>query len=178
MKKLSLEELNRLDLEAYRAIVKLKLVVILDNVRSGHNVGAVFRTSDALLVEEIALCGITPRPPHREILKTAIGATMSVPWQGFETTLQAIKHYKALNYVVLGIEQTDESISMRDYEIRPDVSYALVLGNEVNGLSDEILPYLDSAVEIPQFGTKHSLNISVCAGIVIWHWHQMLKHSS
>lgn len=173
-KKLKLEELGRIDVEAYKNAQKIPLVIVLDNVRSMHNVGAVFRTADAFAVEKILLCGITPRPPHREIHKSALGATESVAWQYYESVKEAVLDLKTLKYEVLGIEQTTDSVLISDYKIDASKKYALVLGNEVEGISDEILSVCDGFLELPQFGTKHSLNVSVCGGIVIFEFFKAL----
>lgn len=173
-KKLKLEELGRIDVEAYKNAQKIPLVIVLDNVRSMHNVGAVFRTADAFAVEKILLCGITPRPPHREIHKSALGATESVAWQYYESVKEAVLDLKTLKYEVLGIEQTTDSVLISDYKIDASKKYALVLGNEVEGVSDEILSVCDGFLELPQFGTKHSLNVSVCGGIVIFEFFKAL----
>ncbi|MBF2798754.1 RNA methyltransferase [Riemerella anatipestifer] len=167
-KKLKLEELGRIDIETFKKTSKTPLVVVLDNIRSMHNVGALFRTADAFLIEKIVLCGITPQPPHREIHKAALGATESVDWVYQKDISEAIKELKTQGYNIIGVEQTTDSISLSDFEINPNQKYALVLGNEVEGLSDEALPLYDNFIEIPQLGTKHSLNVSVCGGIVIW----------
>ena len=174
-KKLKLEELGRIDVETFKKTEKIPLVVILDNVRSMHNVGAAFRTADAFLVEKIILCGITPKPPHREIHKAALGATESVDWQFYENVKEAVIDLKTLGYEVVGIEQTTNSVMIKDFEIDKTKKYALVLGNEVEGISDEILTDLDVCLEIPQLGTKHSLNVSVCGGIVMWEFFKNLK---
>ena len=174
-KKLKLEELGRIDVETFKKTEKIPLVVILDNVRSMHNVGAAFRTADAFLVEKIILCGITPKPPHREIHKAALGATESVDWQFYDNVKEAVIDLKTLGYEVLGIEQTTNSVMITDFEIDKTKKYALVLGNEVEGISDEILTDLDVCLEIPQLGTKHSLNVSVCGGIVMWEFFKNLK---
>lgn len=174
-KKLKLEELNRIDVETFKETKKIPLVVVLDNVRSMHNVGAVFRTADAFLVEKIILCGITPQPPHREIHKAALGATESVDWQYYESVTEAVLDLKTLKYEVLGIEQTSDSELITDFNIDSSKKYALVLGNEVDGISDDILPHCDGFLEIPQLGTKHSLNVSVCGGIVMWEFFKNLK---
>lgn len=166
-RKLKLEELGRLSLADYREKKKLPLVVVLDNIRSGHNVGAVFRTCDALAIEHIYLCGFTPRPPHREILKSAIGASESVAWTHFESTSDCLRYLKNEKYLIAGIEQTTGSTLLRDYT-PPQDKLAVVLGNEIQGLSDDILEDLDCCLEIEQFGTKHSFNVSVCAGVVLW----------
>ncbi len=174
-KKLKLEELGRVSVETFKEIQKIPLVVVLDNIRSMHNVGAVFRTSDAFLVEKIVLCGITPQPPHREIHKAALGATESVEWNYYQSVKEAVLDLKTLKYEVIGIEQTSDSVQITDFSIDRSKKYALVLGNEVDGISDEILNHCDSFLEIPQLGTKHSLNVSVCGGIVIWEFFKGLK---
>ena len=169
-KKLKLEELGRIDVETFKKTAKIPLVVILDSVRSMHNVGAIFRTADAFLVEKIVLCGITPQPPHREIHKAALGATESVDWIFEENINTAIDNLKKDNFNIIGIEQTSTSQLISDFEIDPRKKYALILGNEVDGISDEALNNIDIFLEIPQLGTKHSLNVSVCGGIVIWEF--------
>ena len=174
-KKLKLEELGRIDVETFKQTEKIPLVVVLDNVRSMHNVGAVFRTADAFIVEKIVLCGITPQPPHREIHKAALGATESVDWNYEKNISEALENLKKENYQIVGIEQTSNSEIITDYQIKKDQKYALVLGNEVDGLSDEALSIYDTFLEIPQLGTKHSLNVSVCAGIVMWEFFKNLK---
>lgn len=174
-KKLKLEELGRIDVETFKKTEKIPLVVVLDNVRSMHNVGAAFRTADAFLIEKIILCGITPKPPHREIHKAALGATESVDWQFYDSVKEAIIDLKTIGYEVVGIEQTTNSVMITDFEIDKSKKYALVLGNEVEGISDEILTDLDVCLEIPQLGTKHSLNVSVCGGIVMWEFFKGLK---
>ena len=174
-KKLKLEELGRIDVETFKKTEKIPLVVVLDNVRSMHNVGAVFRTADAFIVERIVLCGITPQPPHREIHKAALGATESVDWIYEKNISDALQNLKNENYKIIGIEQTSTSEIMTDYAINKEEKYALVLGNEVDGLSDEALPIYDTFLEIPQLGTKHSLNVSVCGGIVMWEFFKNLK---
>lgn len=160
--------MGRPDLEAYRRIPKTPLVVVLDNIRSQQNVGSVFRTSDAFLVERILLCGITAVPPHREIHRAALGATESVAWEYHESILAAITGLKEQGFLILGIEQTETSISIEEFFPVKDRPIAIILGNEVNGMSEEVLPLCDIFLEITQYGTKHSLNVSVCAGIVIW----------
>ena len=174
-KKLKLEELGRIDVGTFKETQKIPLVVVLDNVRSMHNVGAIFRTSDAFLVEKIILCGITPQPPHREIHKAARGATESVDWNYYESVKEAVLDLKTLKYEVIGIEQTSDSEKIIDFKIDSSKKYALVLGNEVEGISDEILNHCDTFLEIPQLGTKHSLNVSVCGGIVIWEFFKGLQ---
>jgi len=175
VQKLKLEELNRIDVETFKKVEKIPLVIILDNLRSMHNVGASFRTADAFLIEKIILCGITPQPPHREIHKAALGATESVDW-GHESDINTvISDYKSRGYEIIGIEQTTDSIMITDFNIDKSKKYALILGNEVEGISDEALPNIDTFLEIPQLGTKHSLNVSVCGGIVMWEFAKALK---
>ncbi len=168
MKKKSLKELGRLSPDAFRSAARHPVVIVLDNIRSAGNVGSAFRTADAFAFERVVLCGITAQPPHREILKTAIGATTSMPWQHFGQTAEALTALKANGYQIIGIEQTHGSVSLSDFEFSKQDAYALVFGNEVDGLSEEVLPLLDACIEIPQFGTKHSLNVAVCVGIVGW----------
>jgi 23S rRNA (guanosine2251-2'-O)-methyltransferase len=170
MKKLKTEELQRKTVEEFKFSAKSQMVVVLDNVRSLSNVGAVFRISDAFLIEKIYLCGITGTPPHRDIHKTALGATETVAWEYVESTILAIQELKAKGYVIVLIEQMDTSIFLQDFDINSSQEYALVFGNEVNGISEEIMPLADFALEIPQLGSKHSLNVSVASGIVIWHF--------
>lgn len=175
VQKLKLEELNRLDVETFKSVEKIPLVVVLDNIRSMHNVGATFRTADAFLIRKIILCGITPQPPHREIHKAALGATESVDWS-YENDINAtIDNLKAQGFEIVGIEQTTGSRMITDFIIDSSKKYAVILGNEVEGISDEALPNIDSFVEIPQLGTKHSLNVSVCGGIVMWEFAKALK---
>ena len=164
--KKELSELNRLNTEEFKAKKKIPLVVVLDNIRSQHNVGAVFRTSDAFLVEKIYLCGITATPPNREIHKAALGATESVEWAYFEKTADAVNSLKNRGFLIFALEQARNSISF--LEFAPTTPMALILGNEVDGISDDVMPLVDGVLEIPQFGTKHSLNVSVSAGIAIW----------
>ncbi|MDR3272021.1 MAG: RNA methyltransferase [Flavobacteriaceae bacterium] len=168
--KLKLEALRRKSVEEFKGSMKIPVVVLLDNVRSMHNVGSVFRTSDAFSIQKIYLCGITPRPPHREIQKTALGATESVNWEYAPSIFETIDKLKEENYVIIGIEQVTNSVMLENYQVFPEQKYALIFGNEVEGISEEILSKIDVFVEIPQSGTKHSLNISVCAGIVLWEW--------
>ena len=173
--KLKLEELNRIDIETFKKVEKIPLVVILDNIRSMHNVGATFRTADAFLVEKIILCGITPQPPHREIHKAALGATESVEWEHEEDINSTINSLRGNGYEIIGIEQTTDSKMITDFEIDRSKKYAIILGNEVEGISDEALQNIDTFLEIPQLGTKHSLNVSVCGGIVMWEFVKALK---
>lgn len=173
--KLKLEELNRIDVETFKKTEKLPLVVVLDNIRSMHNVGAAFRTGDAFLIEKIILCGITPQPPHREIHKAALGATESVDWAHEKDINTAINDLKSQGFEIIGIEQTSGSRLITDFTIDKSKKYAIILGNEVDGISDEALPNIDAFLEIPQLGTKHSLNVSVCGGIVMWEFAKALK---
>jgi len=168
MRKLSLKELGRVDVDTYRQSTKIPVVVVLDNIRSAHNVGSFFRTSDAFKIDHLYLCGITAQPPHREINKTAIGATASVSWSYHQDITDILSTIKDDGYTLIGIEQTDKSIALSEMSIDQNKKYAIIFGNEVQGLSEPTLTLLDHAVEIPQYGTKHSLNVSVCAGIVIW----------
>ena len=170
MRKLKITELNRLTTEEFKSRKKTPLVVVLDNVRSLHNVGSVFRTSDAYLVEAVCLCGITSTPPHAEIHKSALGAENSVDWVYFEDTLEAIKELKSKGFEVLAIEQAEGSTMLNQLEINPSGKYAVVLGNEVKGVQQAVVDACDGCIEIPQYGTKHSLNVSVTAGIIIWEF--------
>ena len=176
MKKLSLSELNRTSTEKFKQQDKTPLVVILDNVRSMNNVGSIFRTADAFAVEKLYLCGITATPPHKEITKTALGATESVDWEHREDVVALVKELQETGYLVYMIEQTDASIMLDSF--MPDVSkkIAVVLGNEVFGVDDRLLPVVDGAIEIPQYGTKHSLNVSIAGGIVIWEISRLFHH--
>lgn len=168
MRKIANEELGRIKAEEYRKHQRHKIIVVLDNVRSAMNVGSVFRTGDAFGIEAIYLCGITATPPNREMEKTALGATNSVPWNYFSTTRAALLHLKEKHYRIVGVEQLDESIALNQYKPNREEARAYVFGNEVNGISDEVLDLLDAGIEIPQFGSKHSFNIAVSAGIVLW----------
>ena len=168
MKKLSMDELNRKTLDEFKQSGKIPLIVLLDNVRSLHNIGSIFRTCDAFLVEAIYLCGISATPPHKEIHKTALGAEESVDWKYFETTLQAMDYLQENNYSVWGVEQTENSTSLEHFAMEPGKRYAMVFGNEVRGIEQEVIDHCEGCIEIPQFGTKHSFNVSVSAGIVLW----------
>jgi tRNA G18 (ribose-2'-O)-methylase SpoU len=170
MKKLKLDELGRVSVDEFRRSPKLSVCIVLDNIRSLHNVGSAFRTSDAFMFEKIYLTGITGTPPHREIEKTALGATASVEWEYAEKTDDLLKSLKAIGYTLIAIEQTTESQSLEKFMPQKGGKYCLVFGNEVNGVSEEAIAVADIALEIPQAGTKHSLNISVCLGIVAWHF--------
>lgn len=175
MKKLKLEELGRITIDEFKESEKLSVVIVLDNVRSLHNVGSAFRTADAFRIEKIFLGGITGTPPHREIEKTALGATASVKWEHVTQTLEAINALKEQGYVIVVVEQTTQSITLDKFLPNQNEKYALVFGNEVSGISDEVLNMGSVAIEIPQVGTKHSLNISVCLGIVVWEIFKKLK---
>ena len=174
-RKLNMSELNRLSVKEMREIDKLPLVILLDNIRSLHNVGSVFRTADAFNIERIILCGITAQPPHREIQKTALGATESVEWSYAESASIAVEELLKLGFQIIGVEQTANSVSPAEYRVDTSAKYVIVLGNEVNGVDQDVLEKCSSCIEIPQDGTKHSLNISVAAGIVMWHFFTQLK---
>ena len=175
MRKLKVTEMNRLTTEAFKASRKIPLVVVLDHVRSLNNVGSVFRTSDAFRVEAIYLCGITACPPHAEIHKTALGAEESVDWLYFKDTMEAVEKLKAEGYVVCAIEQAEGSMMLDKLLLDKTKKYAVILGNEVKGVQQNVVDNCDMCVEIPQYGTKHSLNVSVTAGIVIWDFFQRLS---
>ena len=174
MKKLRTIEMQRLTVEQFREATKLPLVVVLDDVRSMYNVGSVFRTSDAFRVEAVCLCGITSTPPSTEIHKTALGAEDSVSWRYFPSALEAVESLKADGYEVYSVEQAHGSTMLQHFSPASDKKYAIVLGNEVKGVHQEVVDASDGCLEIPQFGTKHSMNVSVTAGIVIWHFAQAL----
>lgn len=174
-RKKSMLELHRLDVDQYKKVEKLPVTVVLDNVRSEMNVGSVFRTADAFLIERICLCGITPQPPKSEIHKTALGAEESVEWQYFPSTLDAIAQLKQSGYAIYSIEQVHDSVSLEKLVIKPEQKVAVVLGNEVKGVSQEVVDASDMCVEVPQHGTKHSLNISCCAAIVMWSIYQSCR---
>lgn len=167
-RKLSLTELNRLSPDEYQSVEKHKLIVVLDNIRSMHNVGSVFRTGDAFKIERLILGGITPTPPHRDIRKTAIGATETVAWEHQSELLPYIKQLQTEGYKIVAVEQTDKSVFIQDFKIKTNEKICLVMGNEVGGVDQNIIDIADVCIEIPQFGTKHSLNVSVCSGIVMW----------
>ncbi|GHN00289.1 tRNA/rRNA methyltransferase [Cytophagales bacterium WSM2-2] len=175
MKKLKLEELGRISVDEFKESEKIPVSILLDNVRSLHNVGSAFRTADAFRIEKIYLTGITGTPPHREIHKTALGSTESVAWEYFDKAEDAAKKLKDDQYQVVVIEQTTASISLDKFNPEKDKKYCLVFGNEVNGVSEAVISYGDIALEIPQVGTKHSLNISVCLGIIAWDFFYKLK---
>ena len=168
MKKLKLEELGRISVDEFKSSEKLPVCIVLDNIRSLHNVGSAFRTADAFRIEKIFLTGITGTPPHREIQKTALGATESVAWEYIEKPDDAVKQLRAAGYRIVIIEQTSASVPLQHFAPEENKKYCLVFGNEVNGVSEEVIAEGDLALEIPQHGTKHSLNISVCVGIITW----------
>lgn len=161
-----MDELHRLTKDQYGNVEKLPVVIVLDNVRSLSNVGSVFRSADAFRIGELFLCGITACPPHREIHKTALGADETVPWRYFSSTVEACAELKRMGYKIYAIEQVEGSVMLQDFVAEP--KSAFIMGNEVDGVGDEVLPLCDGAIEIPQEGTKHSLNVSVCSGIFMW----------
>jgi tRNA G18 (ribose-2'-O)-methylase SpoU len=176
MRKLRTIEMQRLSVDEFREAEKLPLIVVLDDVRSMHNVGSVFRTGDAFRIEAVCLCGITSTPPSVEIHKTALGAEDSVRWQYFGSALEAVESLKAEGYEVYSIEQAHGSTMLQEFVPKKDKKYAVVLGNEVKGVHQEVIDASDGCLEIPQFGTKHSMNVSVTAGIVIWHFVQRVLY--
>jgi tRNA G18 (ribose-2'-O)-methylase SpoU len=167
-RKLSMDELARPSAAEHHARPKRPLRLVLDDVRSRHNVGSIFRTADAFGAEGIILCGFTPQPPHREIEKTALGATLSVPWTAEDSTVQAVRSLQREGYRVLAVEQTVEALPLPQVTAAPGERLALVLGNELNGVADDVVKACDGCVIVPQHGSKHSLNVSVCAGVVLW----------
>ncbi|WP_166962949.1 RNA methyltransferase [Yeosuana marina] len=168
MRKLKNNELDRLSVEDFKSVKKTPLIIVLDNIRSLNNIGSVFRTSDAFLVEKIYLCGITATPPHKDIHKTALGSTETVDWEYVENTLELVEKLKAENVKICSIEQAENATRLNAFIPEENTNYALVFGNEVKGVSQKVVSASDVVIEIPQFGTKHSLNISVSAGVVIW----------
>ena len=177
MRKINNDELTRLSVEDFREADKMPLVVVLDHIRSCNNVGSVFRTSDALLVSKICLCGITAQPPDREIHKTALGAEDSVDWEYFKTTQEAVEMLRKDGYTIIAIEQVEQSIPLNEYMPEEGEKLALIFGNEVKGVQQEVVNLCDKTIEIPQYGTKHSFNIAVSAGIVLWDLFNKLRHS-
>ena len=175
MRKLENSELDRKSIEDFKQSEKTPLLIVLDDIRSLHNIGSVFRTSDAFLIEKIYLCGITATPPNKEIHKTALGATDTVAWEYKESILELITQLKAENCQVIAIEQVENAIFLNDFKPKKDQKYALIFGNEVYGVSQEAVQNCDATIEIPQLGTKHSLNISVSAGIVVWDLFQKMR---
>lgn len=175
MRKLANEELDRKTVDEFKSADKLPVCILLDNIRSLNNVGSAFRTSDAFLIEKIYLGGITGTPPHRDIQKTALGATESVAWEHVESPMELVKQLKAKGYTIVSIEQVDKSVMLDDFTPEPNKKYCLVFGNEVFGVDEEVVAASDLCLEIPQHGTKHSLNISVSLGIVVWDFYKKLK---
>ena len=175
MRKLHLTELNRLSIEEFKESDKFPITVVLDNIRSLHNVGSVFRTSDALRLDQIMLCGITATPPHNEIHKAALGAEDSMTWSYYATTEEAIAHLKANGYIICSVEQVENSTMLTDFKADKTKKYAFIFGNEVKGVQQSIIDNSDYCIEIPQYGTKHSFNVSVSAGIVLWEILKQLK---
>jgi len=169
--------MNRLTMEEFKEEKKTPLVVVLDNIRSLHNVGSIFRTSDAFLVEAVYLCGITSTPPHAEIHKTALGAENTVEWKHYEDTHEALAKLKALGYTVFAIEQAKGSTLLPDLQLDSAKKYAVILGNEVKGVQQSVVDACDGCIEIPQFGTKHSMNVSVTGGIIIWEFFSRISPS-
>jgi len=178
MRKLTMPELKRLSVVEFKKAAKCPVVVVLDNIRSQNNVGSVFRTADAFRLQGICLCGITSTPPHREIHKTALGATESVDWHYYKNTVDAITWLRSEGYTILALEQTDSGIALHEMHPEPGQKLAIVFGNEVHGINDSVLKTVDRCIEIPQFGTKHSLNVSVSVGIVIWDLFTKIKNFS
>ena len=175
MRKLKNEELNRLSVEEFKTSDKIPVTIILDNVRSMNNIGSAFRTSDAFLIDKIYLTGISAKPPHREINKTALGATESVDWEYHKSTKDLVIDLKQRGIKVVAVEQADDSLDLQDFNPSDDEHYALIFGNEVFGVSDDVIDLVDEVLEIPQFGTKHSLNISVSIGVVVWDMWSKLR---
>ena len=176
MRKFLNSELDRKSVEEFKKAEKIPVIVILDNIRSMNNIGSVFRTSDAFMISKIYLCGITAKPPHNDIRKTALGATDSVDWDYYKHTEDAINYLKSIGYTIISIEQAEGSIMLRNFKIETHKKYALIFGNEVKGIQQKIVDISDYCIEIPQEGTKHSLNISVSAGIILWDFYK--KHIS
>lgn len=175
MRKLSMDELNRVSVDTFNILEKLPVICVLDNIRSQHNVGSIFRTSDAFRVSELYLCGITATPPNREINKSALGATESVKWQYYADTISALESLKKDGYKIVAVEQAAGSIELEQYVSEISEKIALVFGNEVNGVSENVMERVDACIEIPQFGTKHSFNVSVTAAIVLYQFYILLK---
>ena len=175
MRKLENNELERKSVIAFKAAKKTPIIIILDDIRSLHNIGSVFRTADAFLIEKIYLCGITATPPNKEIHKTALGATETVAWEHHESVVEVISNLKRENITVFAIEQVEKSLFLQDFSVIKDKKYALVFGNEVYGVNQKAIEVCDGTIEIPQLGTKHSLNISVSAGIVVWDFFKKMS---
>jgi len=178
MRKLKNSELDRLSVEDFKRTKKTPIIVVLDNIRSLNNIGSVFRTCDSFLIEKIYLCGITATPPHKDIHKTALGSTETVEWEYVENIMDLVQRLKSENIKVISIEQAEHATMLNDFEPEPNTTYALVFGNEVKGVKQEVVSASDMVLEIPQFGTKHSLNISVSVGVVIWDVFAKLKEKS
>jgi len=178
MRKLKNSELERLDVAQFKQAVKTPIILVLDNIRSLNNIGSVFRTADAFLIEKVYLCGITAKPPHKDIHKTALGATESVVWEYCENTLELVRLLKAQGLATVAIEQAENAVFLNDFEVITTKKYALIFGNEVKGVAQEVVSECDIVVEIPQYGTKHSLNIAVSAGVVIWDFWAKLNSVS
>lgn len=168
MRKLKNSELDRLSVEEFKETTKTPLIIVLDNIRSLNNIGSVFRTSDAFLVEKIYLCGITATPPHKDIHKTALGSTDTVDWEYIENTMDLVERLKSDNVIITSIEQAENATMLNDFQPQPKQKYALIFGNEVKGVAQNVVSASDVVLEIPQLGTKHSLNISVSCGVVVW----------
>ena len=178
MRKLLNEELNRLNVDEFKKAPKTPVVIVLDNIRSLNNIGSAFRTSDAFRVTAVYLCGITAKPPHRDIQKTALGATESVHWEYFNSTMDAVKKLQQNRYKILAVEQADKSVGLQDFSYDSVENYAFIFGNEVKGVEENVVQESDDVIEIPQFGTKHSLNISVSIGVVMWDYYLKTKKIS
>src|SRR4051812_34679237 len=177
MRKLSMDELGRKSVEEFKQAQKTPVIAVLDNIRSMHNVGSVFRSADAFLIEAIFLCGYTPQPPHRDINKTALGSTETVDWIFYQSAVLAVQELKTKGFKVYAIEQTVGSISLENFSWNRNEKIAVVFGNEVEGVSDDVLKLVDGSIEIPQSGMKHSLNISIAAGIVFWEVFRIVSQS-
>ena len=175
MKKLILDELNRKNIDEFKQAEKTPIIIVLDDIRSLHNIGSFFRTSDAFLIEKIYLCGITATPPNKEIHKTALGATETVDWEYVKEVMQVVDRLKGENVKIVSVEQVEGSVMLNDFEVKSSEKYALCFGNEVKGVNQQVIDNSDVVVEIPQLGTKHSLNVSVSGGIVIWDVFQKMK---
>ena len=175
MRKLENSELDRLNVEEFKQVEKTPICIVLDNVRSLNNIGSVFRTADAFLIEKIYLCGITATPPHKDIHKTALGATDSVAWEHRESTMELLEELREEGYTSLAVEQAENAVMLNDFKVEENKKYALIFGNEVKGVSQEVVSASDLVLEIPQYGTKHSLNISVSVGVVVWDLWSKLK---
>lgn len=175
MRKITNQELHRPSVEEFAAMRRIPVRVVLDNVRSAQNIGAFFRTADAFAIEHISLCGITATPPSKDIHKTALGAELTVEWSYHATTLQCVAELKAAGYRVLAVEQVEGAVMLDELQVEPDVKYALVFGNEVAGVDQAVVDECDGAIEIPQAGTKHSVNVSVAGGVVLWPFFTALR---